>query len=90
MKKVTITVFLAFFCILFCEAQQETLQEALERQRQEQIRQQRDAQLRREAEAQRLRELDLLYQNTIASAERNIAQRQFAQARQDYFLTSTL
>ena len=64
-------------------AEEQRRREAQQRQEAEEQRL-REEQQRQEAEAQRLRELEILYQNTIASAERNFEQRQFTQARQEF------
>ena len=115
MKKVVITAFLAFLCILFCEAQ--GIRQGIEQQQQRETQQQQAVEERRRreqqaaeeqrvreeqqrqaaeerrlyeeqqqqaAEEERLRDVELRYQNSIASAERNFNQRQFVQARQDY------
>ena len=96
MKRVVITVIALIFSISFCMAQlgreleaqkdrEKREQQAAEEQRRRAEEQKRlEAQRQKEAEEQRLRELELLYQNTIASAERNFTQRQYTQAKQDY------
>ena len=75
MKRVVFTVLALSISISFCAGQ--NIREAVEQQQQQQ-------QQQKAAEEQRRRELDLSYQNAVASAQQNFDQQKYAQAKQDY------
>jgi len=70
-------------------AEEQRQREAQQRQAAEE-RRLRDEQQRQAYDEQRLRENELRYQNAIESAERNVNQRQFAQAKQLYLVALEL
>jgi len=88
-----ITITALIFSVSFCMAQnikdQVDKQKQIEAQQQQAIKEkkQREAEAQRrakEAEEERVREIERYYQNAIESAERNVEQKRYEMAKQDY------
>ena len=86
MKRIFITGMLFIFSISYCGAQ--SLQEAVEAQKQREAQQQQAAEAQRRqqqaAAEQQRRELEQNYQNAIESAQKNVDEGHYVQAKQDY------